>query len=814
MLTPEQQRAAHAPGHVIVTAGAGSGKTFLLSERYLELVGRGLSPLEIVATTFTRKAAAELKARVRARMRAPGLEPETIAELEAAQISTLDALAARVCRDFPLEAELPADVRVLDEDEEKEFRAHYLDMALATAPEHCFDTFGYSELKGYVEQLLFDPLTAETALTKGSEDWEILARQVRQDARAQLLETTKPQLNILRNLQGPDGDAREEARLQAITGLEQIKASNADDTPTRAYDMLKAISLKGGSKKKWGDAAFTQVSVALSEVRKALKNNYNNLTLQLGEADELLEQLLPALRNAFTAAQTFLREQRKKDRVVDFANLEVHALKALTSPHVQDHYQQRFKAYLIDELQDTNPVQADFIRTLAGDATLTLVGDVKQSIYGFRRADASVFHRFREQILASGGEEVVLDTSFRTHNGLLEPLNTLTGFLGDLHQPLRAARKTLAVNTPFLEAYCLSDAAGSKEELRAQEAQLIALRLQRLIAKQTLVQDEAGERPVRPADIAIIAAEKAPLKLYADALDRAGLPHILSDTDDLLGTREAQDGMALLRFLADPADDLATLALLRSPYFGLSDRTLQRAALTKESSWYAHLQTLDKPMFEPARSLLSELADKRKRLPTDLFDLAEKRTAYPAILANLPGSARRVADYRAFCELVRELEADSFNAFSVWRDIRDRLAREVNVPRPSLSAGDAITLINTHKAKGLEWRVVVAADLGNIRYPRAKPLYTSRAGTALSLKKRTATKTNPVLYEALHRERLARENAEAKRLLYVTLTRARDYLFLTASELPDPSKACAAQLLDTSFKPLSSAQIAAGLQRA
>ncbi len=812
MLTSEQRRAVEAEGSVAVTAGAGSGKTFLLTERYLHLVGaRGLSPLEIVATTFTRKAAAELKSRIRKRLQSAHLDAETVAELEAASIGTFDALAARVCRDFPLEAGLPADFRVMDEDEEKLFRARYLDEAMAKVPEGCFEELPYSTLKRYVEQLLFDPIAAEAALHQDTEAWAVLAERTREEAREALLADLAGHKHTLKALQGPAGDAREATRLEALRCINQIETGDAA-TCEAAYEAAQGLVLRGGSKKVWGEEAFKAVGIAVSALRDGVRRNLKKLTLKLGDADALLAELLPAVRTAFACVRAYLTERRFKDRVVDFASLEVHALEALEHAHVTAHYRARWRAFLVDELQDTNRVQERFLNLLTEGATLTVVGDAKQSVYGFRRADVDVFFRFREAI-QEGGEVVALDTSLRTHAALLAGLNELTRFLGDLHEPLRAFREDVPGGGPHLEAYCLEDPAPLREAGLEQEARLIAARVAAFLSKRTPVHDGSVERPAEPRDIAVIAATKAPLGVYAEALLEAGVPAVLTEADDLLGTREAQDGLALLRFLADPRDDLALVTLLRSPFFALSDITLQRLAQAKgERSWWAFLEALDKieddTALGQAKATLTELADKRKRLPTELFDLAEKRTAYPAVIANLVGGARRLADYRAFTELVRRLEADTHNAFSVWRDIRDLITRGVNVARPPVEVGNAVTLINAHKAKGLEWPIVIAADLGRRFVAKTEPMYFSGdVGVALKLDRQTPSKTNPVIFEALEQQKGQRESAEAKRLLYVTLTRAKDYLVLTTAAAPEDGTNCAYNLLNHTFIPLLEARL-------
>ena len=807
MLTPEQQQAAHAEGSVAVTAGAGSGKTFLLTERYLFLVGRGLSPLEVVATTFTRKAAAELRSRIRTRLSSLGhVSPERLAELEAAQISTIDALAARICRDFPLEAGLPADFRVMDENEEKLFRLGVFGEAMASVPPWCFEQISYTELRAFVEELLFDPLTADVALSKGQEDWATLAEATRESTCRDLLAALAPHKATL-CIPGPEGDAREDARKLALRCLKTLESGDSEACQS-AYEEALMLNLRGGSRKKWGEDAFTEAGIAISALREGVKRNYKQLTLDLSDADAQLASHLPALRTAFEHVEHFMSERRKEVRCVDFANLEVHALKALEHAHVRAHYRARWKAFLVDELQDTNPVQERFLSLLAENSLLTVVGDPKQSIYGFRRADVEVFFRFRERVQQGGGEVVSLDTSFRTHDALLTPLNDLTTFLGDLHEPLSASRQCAPGRGPYLEAYTLEEPSRLRSERLEQEARLIALRVRALLDRQVLVHDGEVERPVEPKDIAVLARHKAPLSVYAEALAEAGVPFLQGDTDDLLATREAQDGTALLRFLADPNDDLALLTLLRSPFFALSDRDLQTIAAVKtdEQSWWALVQASESPYLEDAKATLLELTERRKRLPTELFDLAEKRTGYRAVIANLAGGDRRLADYAAFVALVRRSEADTHSAFSVWRELK-LLKHEVSLARPPLAAADAVTLLNVHKAKGLEWPVVIVADLSNPFRKRSDPLLFGDIGLGLKLDKKTPNKRNPVVYEALQGAKHKRELVEEKRLLYVALTRARDYLILTSSEPQDEGAASAGGLLACQFRPVPQSKL-------
>ena len=174
----------------------------------------------------------------------------------------------------------------------------------------------------------------------------------------------------------------------------------------------------------------------------------------------------------------------------------------------------------------------------------------------------------------------MLDTSFRTHVRLLERINDLSSFLGDLHEPLAASRQNFPQAKAHVEAYCIEEPAALRDEQLKQEAKLIAVRIKRFLNKAVAIHDGDSERAVEAKDIAIITGTKAPLRVYAAALEQLGIPSVLAETDDLLSTREAQDGLALLKFLADPRDDLAVMALLRSPMFALSDVHLQTLAET------------------------------------------------------------------------------------------------------------------------------------------------------------------------------------------------------------------------------------------
>lgn len=813
-LTSEQEKAAYASGSVAVIAGAGTGKTYMLAERYFyHLTVDGFSPLEIVACTFTDKAAAELRSRIRATVfqRLPD-RFDLLAELEAAQISTLHSLATRICQEHPEAAGVPADFTVLDELESKIWVNEQLTLALAELPADIYQHIPYSQLADILPQLLADPIAAERAFNQTINPDNLIA-QIQQSALSELLGNPQWQLaaETLHQFAGIEGDRIELARktaLQAINSLENMAIPQA---ALAELNNLNNINLRGGSNKKWPDGGFTEVKEAIATLKKLADQEIKRgrINLEIGEADQKLTTILPILKQAFIQVQEFLATAKRKARLLDFADLEVYALKALNHPEVQEYYGQRWRAFLIDEFQDTNPVQGEFLEVLTSQAILTIVGDAKQSIYGFRRADVAVFQSWCDRIQHNsgkkGGEIVELSTSFRTHESLINQINQIFApLLGNLHQNLTAFRTADPDINPdgnnyghsYLEAYAV--AAGEAIDLnraRLAEGQHIARILKQMLEEEIPVYDKKTSkwRPVKPGDMAILSRTWESLELYGEILASEGIPVVLSGGGNLLDTREAKDAWALLRFLADPTDDIALVAVLRSPFFAISDRTLfmiSNSLLTAEGKnlyWWEKIQRqkpglLEKPGFSVVKILKQLLADRTVEPPTRLLQIADRLTGYTAVINNLPGAPRREADWRGFMELVRQLETGNNDVFNVVRKLRQIAAADVKIPRLPLEAANAVTLMTIHAAKGLEWPVVVVPDL-----TRGKPNYAPSVyfdpewGVAISLSNAEGEKQKPVLYVWLENLQKQRENAEALRLLYVAFTRSRDRLILTAA---------------------------------
>ncbi len=748
-LTPEQQTAAFAPCSVVITAGAGTGKTHMLAERYLYyLQERNLSPLEIVAVTFTEKAAAELRSRIRALVsqRLP-LRLDLLAELEAAQISTIHALSARICQEHFQLIDIPADFEVLDSLEGQIWLQDGLQTALTGLPPEIFQIIPYSLLQQVLNKLLDDPYTARKALHQGVQDWNKLIADARTEAVKIIVNDPAWQSSgsILEQHQGQEGDKLEVIRISVLKAIADLEdAENID----RAVATIDKVNLRVGSKKNWQDDGLKIVRNALKVLRENVRRvtSQGLLDLKLGDADEQLKSIIPALATAYQQVTDYLSGLKLQSKILTFSDLEIYALEALSQIQVQEYYQRRWQVFLVDEFQDTNPTQAELLTTLTSKAELTIVGDIKQSIYGFRRADIRVFQQFRDRILSNGGKEVILSTSFRTHQALISRFNQIFApLLEENHQDLTAFRESTPIqaergsNYNYLQVLTIGDSftpegeekppKPSKAQRQRVEAFNLAERIKQMLDNKIPVFDKETRttRPIQPKDIAILTRTWQPLEIYNEALSAQGIPVAPGRGGNLLATREAKDGNILLRFLANPQDDIALVAVLRSPFFAISDRILFQlrqgfnspqngGEKSVETYWWEEIQNSQLPQLQHSIKILKQLLIAcQSQTPSRILQICDRLTGYTAVIANLPGANRRLADWHGFEELVKDLEQGTYNLFAVVRRLKRLYEQEVAVPRPMLTVSNAVSLMTIFASKGLEWGLVIVADLSKER---------------------------------------------------------------------------------------------------
>jgi len=612
---------------VVVTAGAGTGKTRTLVARYLALLTEGLPTRSVVAVTFTRKAAHEMRNRAREAVRAylarPGLEDAERArwsalygQLDAARIGTIHTLCAEILRAHPVEAarcgepsmRVDPGFDVLDEAQAALLQEQAVDLALgwAAGEDDIAPLFGLARERVLREGLL-TMLRARLAVADCDPGW---ASPCWADWEARLTPPIEAFVN--------DPDAREAfAELCALR--DDGALSRAAEAGDPLVDPLRALLAQWDAICVAGDAGDWQaVCACLSELKanmplnKGRQGNWSParpkdaLRVLRGIYEEILEPLikdgglsmdldwrladcmpgLARLHERVVAEYDALREER---RALDFDDLERLALDLLRGDAgVRARWRAEVAALLVDEFQDTNGRQRDLLHLLNHPAgKLFVVGDAKQSIYAFRGADVTVFRQERIDVGREDGCVLSLDVSYRAHQALVDGLNALLcPVLGvepdpgrpwaEPFAPLNGYRQTPAdgLAAPYIELHLTSGPKAEGSLDRAADA--VAARLRELVEGEARPGRVDGERPLSYGDVAILCRASTSFAAYEDALDRAGIPYVTVAGRGFHERPEVRDVLNLLRALADPEDDLALAGALRSPVMGLSDAAVYR----------------------------------------------------------------------------------------------------------------------------------------------------------------------------------------------------------------------------------------------
>lgn len=771
-LTPEQQRAATYPGSVVVRAGAGSGKTRVLAERAVWLMEAGLRPRELVAVTFTEAAALELRGRIAQTLEARNQvwSKGALARLGEARIGTLHSLCATILREHPVESGVGPGFEI-ETAPGTERDLPNLDQALVQAlkgeilPPWCHAR----TVRAWVEVLLSNEHTAEAAFV--SQEQGGLAAQWKQlEAGLEGLGEVRGAINGVFKILNASGatdpqDPLEKAR-QAVIEVYARFGVTAGTGFEEDFDLLEwrsqitlildGVRANAGRAGAWPQGKAPTLD-ALQRLRKLGDKEANLLGFERGSLE-----ILPLLARIYGRVSHDLRTQRLTAGRVTFDDLERLALGALSQPQVRAFYHTRLRAVLLDEAQDTSPIQAELVRLLTGpQTTLTAVGDAQQSIYGFRRAAPELFTDLGRAL-----GEVQLSGSFRALPALTEALGTY--FLKRLSPGA----------VPFLpqQAYRNGDARQEALEWQIFERPTVAL------AREAEARHLAGriqalhQEGYALSEMAILLRSRGDLAVYTRALRSAGLAYSLLGAAGGVDRPEIGDALALLHLLANPSDDLALVTVLRSPFASLSDGALYRLARSRAKG-----EALSDALERSPEQLvwLSTLLERRAHLlPARALKEGLERSGYLDALRFLPEGARSMANLQA---LVGWLRAQS-DLPTAW-DLVRRL-EQIGLPLLSealLGGEQAVTVSTVHGAKGLEYPVVFVPDLTRtLRKDTPSLLFNATQGVSV----RRGENKNPSLYIRLEEEAQEREQLERERLEYVAFTRARDHLILSAAVTP------------------------------
>ncbi len=809
--TPEQGAAIEVRGRdVLLEAGAGTGKTGVMVERYCRLVvDEGVSPDAVLAFTFTDKAAAELRARVRAelgRRAAAGPDPGAVraaallATIGGAWITTIHGFCNRILGAHPVAAGLDPGFRVLDQPETERAAREAFDTALAEfladddpAREETVAAYGLDGLRAVVAAIhaeLRSRGVAAPALPDPPPGDPAAAIAAAIEAAGECLEELK------------EGDGRRAALEEALARLTQ-------PGPHPSLTELEALRPGGTAK-------------ALNGFREALEAAIAR-TAEAGEGGVAYRHLADLLRHhaaAFEAA----KERRAG---IDFEDLQILAARLLERAEIGQAYRGRFSHLLVDEFQDTNRLQLRLIEALRGPRTqLVVVGDELQSIYSFRHADLDVFRRRREQIDADPGAELMrLSGNFRSRPEVIGAVNLLgEALLGGSYRPLRVGAPPASPaprgGGPAVELHLTGRDGWDEEGIDLDPAidgrtPLNCLAEARALAARLRELHEAG---VERGAMVLLLRAFTHLDAYEDSLARAGLRPYVVGGRGYWSQQQVADVCALLATVANPLDDEALFGALASPACAVAPDTLwllRAAAGRRRHVWpalerlalggEAELADLERLEQIPAgeRALLVEFATHlvglRTRAPrlglAGLVEAAVTETGYDLATLLRPAGEARLANVRKLSRLAaayEEREGRDLRGFLDFLAARAELDTEAQAATAA-EGHDGVRIMTVHNAKGLEFEVVAVPDLsrGLLSGGRRPVLPLGREQpprVGLQWRRLGRASVNLYDYGELIEGGEARDSEEGLRLFHVAATRARERLILSGVVRPEPAK--------------------------
>ncbi|HEU4965373.1 MAG TPA: UvrD-helicase domain-containing protein [Bacilli bacterium] len=823
--------------HLSVSAGAGAGKTWVLTERYTAmLAGRPLvkpplaleeleaarpagepaRPAQIVAITFTKEAAGEMKARIRERLskwkaEAPVEQQRDInllkEEVERATITTIHGYCSELLREYPVEAGIDPHFAVMEESEARflleEAMGEALDAGLAQSDEavvRLVTEYGYRPL---VEQMVsFYPRIREH-----TEDFQ--------------QEVALPTVEKLQELQAQLPDQAE----QLYTLLTRIVHTDLSDLDTSKGAAKKALALQHlwpNLSEKWQvwkasgytyDAYWPEVlqdlragwpgnpGKAFPDVKpmKQLAELVASLLLPdgLGIAVQDVCHLLAQVHRLYTT-------RKQQARALDFTDLQNLAVRLLAQPGVQERQRERLRFLMVDEFQDTNPVQKKLLDALAegnDDLRLFVVGDAKQSIYRFRGADLEVFLQTQDQVQADGGEHLSLAHNFRTQTPIIAFVNRLFAALmpqqadgpryATRYEEMEATR-TAAHEQPMVEILHLQpqeDAAQSK----LQEANSIAARIAQMVGREALVPTGEGTlRPVEYRDITLLFSAMTHVSMYEHTLQQAGIPYYIIGSRHFFRRQEVIDVVMLLQALVEERDVLPLIGALRSPLFGVSDEAFYR--LGKEGLLSTdRTDTLNWPRLSPedqhkllrAETLFRKWRKEKAYKPAaDLLATILADTGYEQALLLTFGGTQKAGNVRKLLELAYDQPAERQGVVPFLQLLLRMIDEGVDEEDAQVESDNSnvVKIMTVHKSKGLEFPVVILPDMARQFNTSSdgKFQYDPDFGLAVLFDENEEWNKlglTPLVKEADKNK--AKE--EERRKLYVAMTRARDYLLLVGT---------------------------------
>jgi ATP-dependent helicase/nuclease subunit A len=786
---------------LLVAAGAGTGKTSVLTKKYLKLLEKRIAEVnEIVAITFTKKAAAEMSERIGKEIREKCGQAKDPAEalfwrtqldkLEKARITTFHSFCLSLIREYPVEAGISPGVGVWDDGEENLGLRQAVAATLAAALGD--DDLGH----GLLNQLVFES------------GWEAFA-----DGLAALYRQARES-----GLSFQTVAARTAANLEAALAANPVEISQLDAEIAELLaqaPLLKltdrAKELIGSFSRKWPQYRQTLAQTGelelllplLVQIKKDLPKNLPNcLKDRVSEVHRLTDEYrLKRLDREALPRVALLRELLERiDReftelklvagVLDFTDQQLRARDLLRhNPELTAKIRQGIRYIMVDEFQDTNSLQMELIDLLVGEdhsvGRLMAVGDIKQSIYRFRGAESGVILNYQAELQAGRGPVIPLTRNYRSSQLVIRFVNQLSQrmFAGE-----KFAYEALASDQSDAGAQLELIYNGTADHL--QEARMVARRIAGLVRE-----SQATAQPVGYQDIVLLFRASTAMPFYQQALQEMGIPYYAAGGGQFYQRQEVVDQLNLIRLVQQRYDGVALCGLLLSPYVGLTEEQLVLIGAGRPLvEQFYETETFDPDLSAAARERLARFREVVLFLQAnrELLDIAGiirwalEELDYRELLWTLPHARRRLANLEKLL-----LKADEFAAkdhhqlgeFLTYIETLEAIEVKEGEAQTQAESGNVVRLMTIHRSKGLEFPVVFLPDLDRRFAGGGRELFRfhKELGIGFKIAAETSDPGETSLWRRIKEAESREETAELKRVLYVALTRAKQRLILVGS---------------------------------
>ncbi|EOH81754.1 helicase-exonuclease AddAB subunit AddA [Enterococcus malodoratus] len=865
MYTDSQWQAIYDQGtNLLVSASAGSGKTAVLVRRVIEKIKRQqLSVEQLLVVTFTEAAASEMKERIQTALQ-EAINVETDQEMKnhftrqltmlpMANISTLHSFCSKVIQRFFYLIDLDPSYRMLtDETETILLKEDVWDELRETFYEEnqeifyrLTENFSNDRSDSGLEDLILamyefaranpNPFhwldgLVENYRMNNLADSDLFHDLIRPEILKTLQEINQTYQWMISASQGIEELQKITELAQNEQGLiQQIKQTIMENKLDDVFTMFENIKFstypsprKKEVKELYGDVIIEcknyrdQAKQELTKIREM----YFNVSPE--EQVERLQEALPIVEELVRVEKRFIEEYSAKKRekgMLDFNDLEHFTLQILQTEvdsikPAENYYRNRFSEIMVDEYQDINQLQETILRQLSSEepGNLFMVGDVKQSIYGFRLADPTLFikkyHDFADE---DGGRRIILAENFRSRKEVLDFTNLVfTQLMDQTVGQIEYDRQAELVNGftafPETEAFAPELLIYQKngevpewiEDKSMGEIFTTATKIRQLIDQGFEVYDkkEKAMRSLKYEDIVLLTPTRSHNLTILEVFKQLGIPLAINDTQNYFQSTELRVMISLMQIIDNPYQDIPLAAVLRSPIVGLQEEELAqiRLALPQKEYYQAvksYSRSNDDGIAERLTAFMTQLNDwrefARRESLANLLVRIYNETAYLDYVLGMPAGQQRHANLLALIERAKDYERSSFRGlYQFVRFIEKMQEKDKDLGEPPTEeVNDAVRVMTIHGSKGLEFPVVFLMDMSksfNVQDTRRNYVFDEQLGLGVRLLTQdTRIRKDTILFQTVKQKNLNKLLSEEMRKLYVALTRAEQKLFLVGS---------------------------------